>query len=75
MDENVQLTALRELEEELGLSRIDALSKPLFKCIVCTSYNRCVVTCFRYVFDDNLDNIQVSTIIVIVIFSLMFFSI
>lgn len=58
MDENVQLTALRELEEELGLSRIDALSKPLFKCIVCTSYNRCVVTCFRYVFDDNLDNIQ-----------------
>ena len=60
MNESSELTAIRELTEELGMSRNDALSEPLFRCIVCTSYNRCVVTCFRYIIDDQLDTIKVS---------------
>mmetsp|Transcript_28927 Transcript_28927/g.33621 ORF Transcript_28927/g.33621 Transcript_28927/m.33621 type:complete len:586 (+) Transcript_28927:121-1878(+) len=31
------------------------LSKPLFKCTVCTSYNRCVVTVFTYKFEQEKD--------------------
>jgi len=58
MNESSELTAIRELTEELGMSRNDALSEPLFRCIVCTSYNRCVVTCFRYIIDDQLDTIK-----------------
>lgn len=48
--EEAKVTASREVAEELGLQRgLDgALSKPLFKCVICTSYNRCVVTVFTY---------------------------
>ena len=52
--EDAILTASREIAEELGLLRAlndpsgDALTGPLFKCTVCTSYNRCVVTMFTY---------------------------
>ena len=50
--ESPELTAGREVAEELGLSRAlvdeDALGNALFDCTVCTSYNRCVVTLFSY---------------------------
>lgn len=52
-------TAYRELEEELGLSRKEAFSKqPLFSCICCTSYNRCVVAVYSYQFDQSKDIVQ-----------------
>ncbi len=51
-DEPPEVTARREVAEELGLSRAlddtDALTGPILKCIVCTAYNRCVVTLFSY---------------------------
>lgn len=59
--EDSKLTAAREVAEELGLSgALDedgqpnhtALSDPLFKCVVCTGYNRCVVTVFQYTIQD-----------------------
>lgn len=64
--EDPKLTAAREVAEELGLSRAllldensneeqpnhEALSDPLFTCVVCTSYNRCVVTVFQYTIQD-----------------------
>merc|ERR1712194_483132 len=59
--EDSKLTAAREVAEELGLSRAlddqgppnhDALLDPLFTCVVCTSYNRCVVTVFQYTVRD-----------------------
>uniref|UniRef100_A0A7S2NR84 Nudix hydrolase domain-containing protein n=1 Tax=Leptocylindrus danicus TaxID=163516 RepID=A0A7S2NR84_9STRA len=48
--EEAMVTASREVAEELGLQRgLDgALSEPLFKCVICTSYNRCIVTVFTY---------------------------
>lgn len=59
--EDAILTASREIAEELGLLRAlndpsgDALAGPLFKCTVCTSYNRCVVTMFTYrCMDDEI---------------------
>lgn len=69
--ENPRLTAAREVAEELGLTRgLDILSErvgveendyspvsdDLFRCTVCTSYNRCVVSMFTYV-SCNLENI------------------
>jgi len=57
------LTAAREIAEELGLTRAlsqfqqdrspNPLSDPLFRCTVCTSYNRCVVTLFTYAEDGG----------------------
>ena len=56
--ENSRLTVAREVAEELGLTRgLDILSErvgveendysplsdDLFRCTVCTSYNRCVI--------------------------------
>jgi 8-oxo-dGTP pyrophosphatase MutT (NUDIX family) len=55
--ESLKLTAAREVGEELGLTR-PSLSDELFKCIVCTSYNRCVVTVYTYEFDSGLDRIS-----------------
>ena len=59
--EDAKTTAQREVAEELGLSRAltdtTALSEPLFKCTVCTSYNRCVVTVFCFTFDSSQDKI------------------
>ena len=51
--EPAELTARREVAEELGLSRAldedtDAWLGPLLTCTVCTAYNRCVVTLFSY---------------------------
>ena len=69
--ENPRLTAAREVAEELGLTRgLDILSErvgveendhsplsdDLFRCTVCTSYNRCVVSMFTYM-SCNLENI------------------
>ena len=51
--EDSQLTAQREVGEELGLTR-SSLSEELFKCLICTAYNRCVVSMFTYRYDDKL---------------------
>jgi isopentenyldiphosphate isomerase len=51
--ENSKLTAEREVGEELGLIR-SSLSNELFKCLICTSYNRCMVSMFTYRYDDKL---------------------
>jgi len=56
-EEDLKLTALRELSEELGLRRVAALSQPLFQCTVCTLYNRCVVTVFTYKYTAQLDQL------------------
>eukprot|EP00553_Chaetoceros_curvisetus_P011602 CAMPEP_0204640436 /NCGR_PEP_ID=MMETSP0717-20131115/47263_1 /ASSEMBLY_ACC=CAM_ASM_000666 /TAXON_ID=230516 /ORGANISM="Chaetoceros curvisetus" /LENGTH=225 /DNA_ID=CAMNT_0051660857 /DNA_START=74 /DNA_END=748 /DNA_ORIENTATION=+ len=55
--EDLIVTAQREISEELGLSR-QSLSDPLFKCTVCTSYNRCVVTVFTYKCNLSVDEIK-----------------
>ncbi|KAL3802436.1 hypothetical protein ACHAWO_004738 [Cyclotella atomus] len=56
--ESPEVTAAREVAEELGLkgaleyqqdvTRFNPLSPELFKCTVCTAYNRCVVSMFTY---------------------------
>jgi isopentenyldiphosphate isomerase len=61
--EDSRMTAAREVAEELGLSRaldesLSALSEPLFKCVVCTSYNRCVVTVFQYTISQPEETIS-----------------
>jgi 8-oxo-dGTP pyrophosphatase MutT (NUDIX family) len=72
--ESSRLTAAREVYEELGLKlalkeevststsarigEMKTLSDELFKCIVCTSYNRCVVTLFTYKCDMNEETIK-----------------
>lgn len=59
--EDAKTTAAREVAEELGIERAltdpNALSSPLFDCIVTTSYNRCVVTVFCFQFDSLQDSI------------------
>lgn len=55
--EDLKLTAAREVGEELGLTR-PSLSDELFKCTICTSYNRCVVTVFTYSFDPTIDEVK-----------------
>jgi len=62
--ENASVTAAREVAEELGLERAlhfekSPISDPLFLCTVCTSYNRCVVTVFQYIYDAKVDRIEV----------------
>jgi isopentenyldiphosphate isomerase len=60
--EDSTLTAKREVAEELGLTRAleesSPLSEPLFTCVVCTSYNRCVVTVYRYTMDPSIETIS-----------------
>ena len=60
--EDSTLTAKREVAEELGLIRAleqsSPLSEPLFTCVVCTSYNRCVVTVYRYTMDPSIETIS-----------------
>jgi 8-oxo-dGTP pyrophosphatase MutT (NUDIX family) len=52
-------TALREVAEELGLSgNSQQLSEPLLTCVVCTAYNRCVVTLFAYTMDQAAESIR-----------------
>lgn len=55
--ESLELTAEREVGEELNLTR-PSLSEPLFRCTICTSYNRCVVTAYTYKFDSAVDKIS-----------------
>jgi len=55
-NEPPELTARREVAEELGLSdaldnTTSKLSDPILKCVVCTAYNRCVVTLYSYTMD------------------------
>ena len=47
-------TAQREVAEELGLFRTDAISEAQFVTTVCTAYNRCVVHVFQYDFSAEL---------------------
>jgi isopentenyldiphosphate isomerase len=59
--ENAETTARREVAEELGLSRAleDAvtLSKPILNCVVCTAYNRCLVTLFSYTMNSEQETV------------------
>ena len=60
-DEPPELTARREVAEELGLSRAlndsNALSDPILVCTVCTAYNRCVVTLFTYTMESKEETV------------------
>jgi 8-oxo-dGTP pyrophosphatase MutT (NUDIX family) len=67
--EDAILTASREVAEELGLGKAlkciessskdtSPLSDPLFKCTICTSYNRCVVTVFTYKYLSSEESIR-----------------
>ena len=62
--EESNVTAAREVAEELGLKRglSGALSEPLFNCAVCTSYNRCIVTVFTYECNSVEENVTVCII-------------
>jgi len=55
--EDLKLTAAREVGEELGLTRPSLSDEPLFRCTICTSYNRCVVTVYTYKCDMSVDEI------------------
>jgi isopentenyldiphosphate isomerase len=49
--EDAQVTASREVAEELGLSQ--GSLEYILQCVVCTSYNRCVVDLFVYTSMDE----------------------
>jgi isopentenyldiphosphate isomerase len=53
MKESPLMTARREVAEELGLWRAEAMTGPLLQCVVCTAHNRCVVELFSYVANVN----------------------
>jgi len=56
VSEPFELTTHREVCEELGLCRgmeDGVLSAELFKCLICTSYNRCLVAVFLYHWDGK----------------------
>ena len=60
--ESAELTARREVSEELGLTQAlnkenDKLSSPILDCVVCTSYNRCLVTLFSYAMDTSTESV------------------
>jgi 8-oxo-dGTP pyrophosphatase MutT (NUDIX family) len=59
--EDAETTARREVAEELGLTRAledaNALSKPILDCVVCTAYNRCVVTLFSYTMNSEQETV------------------
>ncbi len=63
--EDAELTAQREIAEELGLSKALSTSlleltggSPFLKCLVCTAYNRCLVDLFQYTVDSKTENIS-----------------
>jgi 8-oxo-dGTP pyrophosphatase MutT (NUDIX family) len=66
--ESSQLTARREVAEELGLEQAillssdntsnNRLSDCLWTCTVCTAYNRCVVDFFTYTMDTTTERIS-----------------
>jgi len=43
---------------EYDINEEDILRGPLFKCTVCTGYNRCVVTMFTYCIDDEKEKLK-----------------
>lgn len=56
--ESSRITAQREVAEELGLHESTHLSsEPLLKCVVCTSYNRCVVDLYEYIMDTTSEEV------------------
>jgi 8-oxo-dGTP pyrophosphatase MutT (NUDIX family) len=58
-DELGSNTALREVSEELGLGSHPAqLSGPILRCVVCTSYNRCVVDLFCYAVNEENESVR-----------------
>ena len=61
-EEDAQLTARREVAEELGLSLAlsedHTMSDPILECAICTSYNRCLVTLFHYTFKTNHESVS-----------------
>ena len=63
--EDAELTAQREIAEELGLSKalstsLVALSdgSPFLQCLICTAYNRCLVDLFQYTVDTKSESIS-----------------
>jgi len=53
------VTARREVAEELGLKQgLTSLSDPLLQCVVCTDYNRCVVTLYCYVMNKETETVK-----------------
>jgi isopentenyldiphosphate isomerase len=62
--ESPRTTARREVGEELGLlgpvnDDDQALSGPILQCVVCTSYNRCVVDLFCYTVHNPTDEAMI----------------
>jgi 8-oxo-dGTP pyrophosphatase MutT (NUDIX family) len=58
--ESPRTTAIREISEELSLHRgsIALSTLPWFTCVVCTNYNRCVVSVFAYQVDAALESVR-----------------
>jgi isopentenyldiphosphate isomerase len=57
--EDLRTTACREVAEELGLVEQSHLSEdPIFSCIVCTTYNRCLVTLYCYQMDTSREQVS-----------------
>jgi 8-oxo-dGTP pyrophosphatase MutT (NUDIX family) len=57
--ESGSATALREVAEELGLDGNPArIIGPILTCVVCTSYNRCVVDLFCYATDRDTESVR-----------------
>jgi len=63
--EDSEVTAQREIAEELGLPRALSTSlttfsdgKPFLTCLVCTAYNRCIVDLFQYAMDTSSEQIE-----------------
>ena len=63
--EESELTAQREIAEELGLSNALSTSlvglsggAPILRCLVCTAYNRCLVDLFQYTMDTSDETIR-----------------
>jgi 8-oxo-dGTP pyrophosphatase MutT (NUDIX family) len=60
-----ELTAQREVAEELGLTQATSTTlsqwsygAPILTCLVCTSYNRCLVDLYQYVMDTGKETIS-----------------
>jgi ADP-ribose pyrophosphatase YjhB (NUDIX family) len=57
--EDLRTTACREVAEELGLVDQSHLSPdPILSCVVCTAYNRCLVTLYCYRMDTLREKVS-----------------
>jgi isopentenyldiphosphate isomerase len=57
--EDSRTTACREVAEELGLVEQSHLSaEPILSCVVCTAYNRCLVTLYCYRMDTSREKVS-----------------